>query len=123
MNISTSWGTTGNIIAVGASATYIFKVGLWLKSSKLWLGTLANGLTARLFSVQTEYFTDLTKTGAVISNMTLNIIGKQISVNIQKQLSTLYGSNRIESSFTNILQQTQVIHLVHCINFIVSNSK
>jgi hypothetical protein len=90
MNISIAWATTGNTIAVGASATYIFKVGLWLKSSKLWLGALANGLTARLFSAQTGCLTDLTKTGAVVSNMTLFVVGKQVSMNIQKQLSTLY---------------------------------
>jgi hypothetical protein len=80
---------------------------LWLKSSNLWLGALANGLNARLFSVQTEYFTDLTKIGAIISNMTLFVVGKQCLNNVQKQLSTLYGQNRIEFSFTDVLQQTQ----------------
>jgi hypothetical protein len=46
-----------------------------------------------LFSVQTEYLTDLTKIGAIISNMTLFVVGKQVPMNIQKQLSILYGQN------------------------------
>jgi hypothetical protein len=78
-----------------------------LKSSKLWLGALANRLTARLFSAQTGCFTNLTKTGAIISNMTLFVVGKQFLMNIQKQLGSLYEQNRFESSFTDVLQQIQ----------------